>query len=156
MRSIITATVTVLLLAPSVVSADQFSKRELEKRRHVHQTFNFCNTWKCVKRVTRIREKRQLRLESREMSGYRAHPMPWCTWGPESGSYRPQWSMARYRQPNVSGGDGGGKFQILDRTWGAYGGRAYAAHAYWARPVHQERIARRVLAGQGLGAWSNC
>lgn len=98
-----------------------------------------CNSRRCIERV--------------EMRHYKAHPMPWCTWGPESGRGRGEWSMARYRQPNVSGGTGGGKFQILVSTWNAFGGRGQPHHA---RPVVQERIARRVLRGQGLAAWVNC
>lgn len=76
--------------------------------------------------------------------------MPWCTWGPESGgSY-----TARNRTSTA-----GGRYQILDRTWFAYGGpvtwdRRWPAAA--ARPLIQERIARRVLRGQGLGAWVVC
>lgn len=87
------------------------------------------------------------------MARYKAHPMPYCTWGPESGEGRPEWSMLRYRQPNVSGGTGGGKFQILTSTWAAVGGHG---EPYDAAPWVQERLARRVLAAQGLGAWVGC
>ena len=75
--------------------------------------------------------------------------MPWCTWGPESGgNYR-----ARNRVSTA-----GGKYQIIDSTWYAYGGsRYYDRHpAAAAPPLEQERVARRVLRGQGLGAWVNC
>jgi hypothetical protein len=82
--------------------------------------------------------------------------MPYCTWGPESGVGNGEWSMVRYRMPNSAGGTGGGKFQIMDPTWAGFGGLAYAKHAHWAAPVFQERVARRVLRGQGLGAWVNC
>jgi hypothetical protein len=88
-----------------------------------------------------------------EMRAYRRRPMPWCTWGPESGAWRPEWSLARYRQPNVSGGTGGGKYQILTGTWLAHGGWGLPQ---FARPVVQERIARSVKRSQGLGAWVNC
>lgn len=107
-------------------------------------------TGACVERVRR-RVARVSR--AREMHRYREHPMPWCTWGPESGVGRGEWSVARYRQPNVSGGSGGGKFQLALSTYWAFGGRGQPHHA---RPVVQERIARRVLRGQGLGAWTNC
>lgn len=103
-------------------------------------------TGACHRRVIR-------KAHAREMQRYREHPMPWCTWGPESGVGRGEWSVARYRQPNVSGGSGGGKFQVLTGTWRAFGGRGEPHHA---RPVVQERIARRVLRGQGLMAWANC
>lgn len=101
-----------------------------------------CHTKRCFLRV--------------EMKQYKRHPMPWCTWGPESGRYRGEWSLARYRQPNVSGGTGGGKFQIINSTWFSYGGGRYASRAHYAAPVYQERVARRILRGQGLGAWANC
>jgi hypothetical protein len=87
------------------------------------------------------------------MRTYKRRPMPWCTWGPESGVGRGEWSLARYRQPNVSGGTGGGKFQILTGTWWAHGGWGLPQ---FARPVVQERVARRVKGSQGLGAWVNC
>lgn len=90
-----------------------------------------------------------------EMARYMSHPMPWCTWGPESGVGRPEWSLQRYRQPNVSGGSGGGKFQILTSTWIAFGGLQYASGPVVASPVHQERIARKI-AGDSLHHWVNC
>lgn len=96
---------------------------------------------------------RRICRERVEMRSYRRRPMPWCTWGPESGQRRAEWSLARYRQPNVSGGTGGGKFQILASTWWAHGGWGLPQ---LARPVVQERIARRVKGSQGLGAWVNC
>jgi hypothetical protein len=88
-----------------------------------------------------------------EMREYHQNPMPWCTWGPESGAGRGEWSMRRYRQPNVSGGTGGGKFQILLSTWWAVGGWGQPQQA---RPVVQERLARRVKRAQGLTAWVGC
>lgn len=97
--------------------------------------------------------ERRVCRERVEMRSYRHRPMPWCTWGPESGAWRSEWSLARYRQPNVSGGTGGGKFQILVGTWWAHGGWGLPQ---FARPVVQERVARRVKRSQGLGAWVNC
>lgn len=87
--------------------------------------------------------------EQRLWAFYRAHPMPWCTWGPESGgSYTA-------RNPVSSAG---GKFQIIDSTWYANGGSYYAdSHpAAAAPPLEQEKVGRNVLASQGLGAWVNC
>jgi hypothetical protein len=95
------------------------------------------------------------RSERIEMMRYVKHPLPWCTWGPESGAGRAEWSIARYRQPNVSGGSGGGKFQILTSTWAAFGGFRYAAGPVIARPVLQERMARKI-AKDGLHHWINC
>lgn len=73
--------------------------------------------------------------------------MPYCTWGPESGG--------NYRALNPSS-RAGGKYQILPSTWRAFGGGRYAAEAVYAKPRHQELIARRVLYGQGIHAWVNC
>lgn len=163
MRNVlITVLVAVSLsLAPAVDAAAKCSTpacvKRVAKKQKIHRLgFPFCNTWACVKRVKAKRAKRLRQKERREMRYYRRHPMPWCTWGPESGAYRGQWSMARYRQPNISGGTGGGKFQILDDTWIRHGGRAYALHAHWAKPVHQERVARRIMRSQGPGAWVGC
>jgi len=99
-------------------------------------------------RAPRVRERT-------EMQHYKAHPLPWCTWGPESGIGRPEWSMLRYRQANVSGGDGGGKYQIMMSTWSNFGGRRYTQSPVAARPVVQERVARRIAA-DGLHHWVNC
>lgn len=92
---------------------------------------------------------------------YRAHPMPRCTWVPESGAVRAhysEFSRRRYRARNP-GSTAGGKFQIIDRTWYGYGG-SYTGDedhpAAAASPLEQEKIARRVLAGQGVHAWVNC
>jgi hypothetical protein len=70
--------------------------------------------------------------------------MPACTWVPESGG--------SYTARNASGA--GGKYQIMPRTWKAYGGST--ANAADATPAEQEAVARRVLAGQGPSAWVNC
>lgn len=111
-----------------------------------------CQTIRCQRRVSRrLRRKR----ERVEMRSYKARPLPWCTWGPESGRHRPEWSLARYRQPNVSGGSGGGKFQIVMETWFAFGGAVYSWSPVVARPVVQERVARRI-ARDGLQHWVNC
>lgn len=142
-----------LILATSAAEADHY------------QPVGECSK-ACVERVKKRFIKERERAEWRE---YKVHPMPWCTWGPESGDRvgvnPPEWSMRRYRQPAIGQGPdaGGGKFQIIDRTWHAYGGGAYARTAYRARPLHQERVARRIaFAGtvryrpQGLSAWVNC
>jgi hypothetical protein len=111
-----------------------------------------CHTRACEARV-------QHKQERAEWRRYRAHPMPWCTWGPESGVSRPEWSLARYRQPAIGQGPaaGGGKFQIIDSTWRHLGGLRWAAHAYQARPLIQERLARRLMRRAGIrGTWANC
>ena len=120
----------------------------------------------CVERAKKKIVRKQRRAEWRS---YKRDPMPWCTWGPESGARvgvdPPEWSMRRYRQPAIGQGPdaGGGKFQIIDRTWWAYGGGAYARTAYKASRRHQERVARRIAytgtvehGPQGLSAWVNC
>lgn len=90
---------------------------------------------------------------------YRAHPMPACTWLYESGEGAgPEWPPSpRYRVPNSTGSSASGKFQILDSTWIAYGGtyRGYRSPAA-SPPLEQEKVARRVYAGQGIGAWAAC
>jgi muramidase (phage lysozyme) len=70
--------------------------------------------------------------------------MPYCTWAPESHGY--------YRALNRSS-MAGGKYQMLPSTFHAFGGRGWP---HLARPLIQERIARRVLRGQGIHAWVNC
>ncbi len=99
----------------------------------------------CKQRVIR-------KIEAREMAGYHRHPMPHCTWWGESGPGLPEWSPRRYRALNPATA-AGGKFQMLPSTFRAVGGRG-APHL--ARPVVQERLARRVLRLQGLGAWVLC
>ena len=49
-----------------------------------------------------------------------------------------------------------GGLQFSARTWNAYGGKAYASRANLATKAEQIAIARRVLAGQGPGAWPVC
>lgn len=81
---------------------------------------------------------------------YRSHPMPWCTWGPESGG--------SYTARNPSS-TAAGKYQMLDTTFHANGGYDYPNQTHdaaLAPPLEQERVARNVLASQGLGAWVNC
>lgn len=111
-----------------------------------------CRTHKCWHRVS-VR-----RHEDWAWRHYRAHPMPYCTWAYESGTWGSPWRPSRYRAKNPSS-TAGGKFQILDRTWYAFGGsyQGRVSHpAAYASALEQERIARRVLAGQGLGAWVGC
>lgn len=85
------------------------------------------------------------------------HPMPYCTWAYESGTWGSAWRHSRYRARN-SQSSAGGKYQILDRTWYAYGGSHHddSHPAAVASPLEQEKIARRILAGQGVHAWSRC
>ena len=49
-----------------------------------------------------------------------------------------------------------GGLQFAAGTWNAYGGRTYASQAHRATKAEQIAIARRVLAGQGPGAWPTC
>ena len=46
--------------------------------------------------------------------------------------------------------------QFASGTWKAYGGNTYASQAHLATKAEQIAIARRVLAGQGPGAWPVC
>ena len=56
---------------------------------------------------------------------------------------------------NTSNGFYGG-VQFAAGTWKAYGGNTYASQAHLATKAEQIAIARRVLAGQGPGAWPVC
>ena len=47
-----------------------------------------------------------------------------------------------------------GFLQILDSTWKAYGGKEFAQRALHATRQEQFVVGGRILAGQGLGAWS--
>ncbi len=49
-----------------------------------------------------------------------------------------------------------GGLQFAAGTWNANGGRTYASQAHRATKAEQIAIARRVLAGQGPGAWPTC
>jgi hypothetical protein len=49
-----------------------------------------------------------------------------------------------------------GGLQFSNATWLAYGGGAYAQHAYDATPAQQIAVAERVLASQGPSAWPIC
>ena len=49
-----------------------------------------------------------------------------------------------------------GGLQFSSSTWRAYGGRVYARQASGASEAEQIRVARRVLAAQGPGAWPTC
>jgi hypothetical protein len=49
-----------------------------------------------------------------------------------------------------------GGLQFSSSTWRAYGGRKYGSQANKASKAEQIAIARRVLAGQGPGAWPTC
>lgn len=161
-RKILVAALLLVVIVPVAQATERTGCRDMtraeckQKRQKIaSKGYPFCNTWKCVKRVRAKRERRLRRALRKEMRGYRSNPLPWCTWGPESGAHRGQWSMARYRQPNVSGGTGGGKFQILISTWYNFGGGAYAGNPIYAKPVYQERVARRIAA-DSLKHWVNC
>lgn len=96
---------------------------------------------------------------------YHAHPMPVCTWEPESSVdpatganyYGRPWARGRYRIRNPYS-SAAGKFQILDSTWDNIGGPDYpGSHdAAQASPLLQEKLARVLLAISGPGAWVKC
>ncbi|HEU5486362.1 MAG TPA: transglycosylase family protein [Microlunatus sp.] len=56
---------------------------------------------------------------------------------------------------NTGNGYFGGS-QFSSGTWRAYGGKKYGRQAHKASKSEQIAIARRVLAGQGAGAWGGC
>jgi LysM repeat protein len=47
-----------------------------------------------------------------------------------------------------------GTYQMLDSTWAAYGGRAFAARAKDATPAQQTEVAERLYAARGLSPWA--
>jgi resuscitation-promoting factor RpfA len=49
-----------------------------------------------------------------------------------------------------------GGLQFAAGTWRGHGGQTYASQAHLATKAEQIAIARRVLAGQGPGAWPVC
>jgi len=56
---------------------------------------------------------------------------------------------------NTRGGStASGYLQILDSTWKAFGGREFASRAIGASREEQFIVGARVLAGQGINAWS--
>ena len=58
---------------------------------------------------------------------------------------------------NINTGNGYyGGLQFSPRTWKGFGGKKYASSAHKATKGEQIAIARRVLAGQGPGAWPTC
>jgi LysM repeat protein len=58
---------------------------------------------------------------------------------------------------NISTGNGHhGGLQFTPSTWKAYGGGKYASSANQATREQQIEIAKKVLAGQGPGAWPHC
>ena len=58
---------------------------------------------------------------------------------------------------HISTGNGYyGGLQFSSGTWKAFGGRKYGSQAHKATKAEQIAIARRVLAGQGAGAWPTC
>lgn len=152
---------TAHIAVPKAAQIDKKCKTKACHKRVVLKVRASCSSKTCKARVAK---KRARVAERKEFARYKANPLPYCTWGPESGGPwngsgpRPEWHITRYRQPAIGQGPvaGGGKFQIIDSTWAAYGGLRYAAHAQHAKPVYQERIARRIYAGQGPKAWTNC
>jgi hypothetical protein len=112
-----------------------------------------CRTHKCWHRVS---VHRHIAYAWRWV---KAHPMPRCTWIPESGplSLYGQWSPRRYRVKNSSS-TAAGKFQMLDQSAHAAGIPDYPGthDAAKASRLAQEKAARRLLAMQGPGAWVNC
>jgi hypothetical protein len=49
-----------------------------------------------------------------------------------------------------------GGLQISGSTWRAYGGRHFASLPHRATRAQQIRVAERIKAGQGWGAWGTC
>lgn len=56
---------------------------------------------------------------------------------------------------NTGNGYHGG-LQFHPPTWNAYGGQEFAPYAYQASREEQMQVAKKVLDGQGWGAWPAC
>lgn len=56
---------------------------------------------------------------------------------------------------NTGNGYHGG-LQFYPPTWNAYGGQEFAEYAYQATREEQMQVGKRVLDGQGWGAWPAC
>lgn len=121
----------------------------------------------CVERVKAKKRAAVRRAHHRalvrEMRGYKAHPMPSCTWLGES-SWDPATGRSFFGRPFAPGrylvqnphSTASGKFQFLTSTWLNIGGGRFAPEAWQAKPVYQERLAR-VLARDGISVhWVNC
>lgn len=136
--------------APSAANPCSPGCQKRVKAKAYAATHGGCYSVRCT---TRVRAKRDRRL----MARYKASPMPRCTWHGESGAHLGEWADARYRAKNPTS-TAGGKFQIIDSTWYANGGRRYnVRHPAAAAPkLEQEKVARSVLRTQGIGAWVLC
>lgn len=63
-------------------------------------------------------------------------------------------SGGNYRAWNHGGSGASGAYQVMSRTWYAYGGGRYASAAAFAPPWAQHIVAGRIWRGQGRGAWA--
>ncbi len=63
-------------------------------------------------------------------------------------------SGGRWDYNGSSGYDGG--LQFSPTTWRSFNGTDFAPYAYQATPSQQITVAKRVLKGQGWGAWPSC
>ncbi len=105
----------------------------------------------------RLQRKAKANLAAIERALHPVYVVTWpwiaivdCESGDGSGSppYTADWG---YNDGVFEGGP-----NFAPSTWRDYGGLAYAAHAYDATPEQQIRIAEKVLADVGWGAWPVC
>jgi hypothetical protein len=127
------------------------------KRHRIHALgYRTCNTWPCVQRVKKKRERR-LRLEQqrirraqqREWRYWSRLYIPSCTWQGESG-LGPQFADWRYTVPNKGGSGAYGKYQMMPGTY-----HAYAKYGDWS-PLDQEIAGHRLYWDQGTSPWQAC
>lgn len=102
-------------------------------------------------------------FERMEWKRYKASPLPACTYVNESGPIifangMGPYGWKRYKVTNRDS-SASGKYQIMNYTWFNFGGR-HTAETYHvaasARPIEQERMARKIIAAQGIRAWHGC
>lgn len=99
-----------------------------------------------LKRTTKRKRRWRFHRRINLATPYGEWAIPGYVVGCESGGDYTEW--------NHGGSGASGAYQIMGGTWYAYGGGRYASAAAYARPWQQHLVARRILRGQGLGAWS--
>lgn len=160
-RIIAVLTAVVLLATLDVASAQvrpdhharALDAREVAKRARVHRVYRFCNTWKCVKRVTHKRKARLVKkwIRTAASSAGWLKSTSWCESG-SSGWYRLR----------TTGNGFWFALQFTVRTWASVGGRVIGGvpYGYWGEAVpskaEQNYRAVLVLRAQGTGAWPVC
>lgn len=171
MRRIIAATAAAVVLTPSVAEARTLEQKYSDLRTVVVKRFGKNAAGRNIRRQGlrtphgRVIEARPRHL-ARSIRTFRRYlaPPPAPVAAGDRTSSQPAYAGGRWAIPagivmcesrgdygavNPSSG-AGGAYQILPSTWAAYGGSGAPQNA---PPAEQDRVAARVWAGQGRGAW---